>query len=262
MKFGELTWKEIEAIDKGKVVVLPTAALEQHGHHLPLLTDTLIVTAIAERAEAALREDILLLPTLWVGSSHHHIAMPGTMSLTNEVYVKLLRQIMECLILAGFRRIVLLNGHGGNENPGREAIYEIELAHTDLEDLWVAFGSYWFIAGDAIKNLPGFETAGITHACEYETSTILHLRADLVHLDKARAVNPQLNSDFLVADFSAASRVETAKPLHLLSETGAFGKPELGTAEKGERLLNAVVPEVVKFLREFATWPAVKSFDR
>ena len=75
-------------------------------------------------------------------------------------------------------------------------------------------------------------------------------------------MNPQLKSEFLVADFSAASRIETAKPLHLLSETGAFGSPELGTAEKGERLLNAIVPEVVKFLREFATWPPVKNLLR
>src|SRR5580698_9510590 len=111
MFHGERKWTEIEEIAQ-KVVVLPLGSLEQHGHHLPLLTDSMIGGEIARRAEAELGDEALFLPTLWVGASDHHRAFPGTVSVSNPIYVRLLVDLLESLIGAGFRRIFLLNAHG------------------------------------------------------------------------------------------------------------------------------------------------------
>ena len=109
MRYGDCRWVDIEATNKEEVVVVcPVAALEQHGHHLPLLTDTYLVTEVAERVEKALPEKVLLTPTLWMGSSDHHLDFPGTVSLPASLYVEVLKQTVRCFIRAGFRRILLL----------------------------------------------------------------------------------------------------------------------------------------------------------
>src|SRR3712207_857669 len=97
MLLGERTWPEVKELTD-RVVVLPLGSLEQHGHHLPLLTDTMIGTEIAHRAEAALGDDALFLPMLWVGASDHHRAYAGTVSIGNEVYVRMLVDMLESLI--------------------------------------------------------------------------------------------------------------------------------------------------------------------
>lgn len=80
MKYGDGCWVDIEQADKNKVVVVPLGSMEQHGHHSPLLTDTYLVTAVAERVEQELREQTYFLPTLWLGASDHHLDLPGTTS--------------------------------------------------------------------------------------------------------------------------------------------------------------------------------------
>src|SRR6476620_5749522 len=102
MQLGELTWTAV-AGPAGRVVVLPLGSLEQHGPHLPLLTDTLIGGEIARRAEAELGEAALFLPPLWVGASDHHRRFRGTVSLGNELYVRVLVDLLESLIGSGFR---------------------------------------------------------------------------------------------------------------------------------------------------------------
>src|SRR5439155_19123614 len=104
MQHGERRWTQTQS-NAGKVVIAPLGSLEQHGHHLPMLTDTMIITEIARRAEADLGDSALFLPTLWLGASHHHLAMPGTVSIANDHYVLVLEDAIESLIGAGFRRI-------------------------------------------------------------------------------------------------------------------------------------------------------------
>src|SRR4051812_33746111 len=126
MQHGTQIWTHT-ANNTDKVIVAPLGSLEQHGHHLPMLTDTMIVSEVARRAEAVLGEEALFLPTLWIGASDHHRAMPGTVSIGNNHYVSVLEDMLESLIGGGFRRIFLLNGHGGNITPGRQALYNVQL---------------------------------------------------------------------------------------------------------------------------------------
>jgi creatinine amidohydrolase len=256
LQLGELNWTEArELLDR--VVVLPLGSLEQHGHHLPLLTDSMIGTEVARRAEAETAEDALFLPTLWTGASHHHRAFPGTVSISNDVYVRVLIDLLESLVGAGFRRIFLLNAHGGNITPARMAIYDVQIRHRNIEDLWLAFSSWWAIAEEQVAALENVEQKSVTHACEQETSMILRIRPELVKLEAATGTNIPFESAFYCPDFHRSSRVDIPRTFDQLSITGAFGYPEISTAEKGEALYAAAAAEVVSFIREFRRWPLV-----
>ena len=257
MHLGELRWPETAA-HLDRVAVAPLGSLEQHGYHLPMLTDTMIITEIARRAEGELGREALFLPTLCFGASDHHRAMPGTVSIANDHYVKVLEDVVESLIGSGFRRIFLLNGHGGNITPGRQALYNVQLRHRDRPDLYLAFSSWWAIAAEQVAAIEGLDAKMVTHACEQETSMLLRLRPELVRMEEAAGANISFASAFYVPDFSRASRVDVPRAFDQLSITGAFGHPERATEGKGEALFAAAAGEVVAFVREFRTWPAIE----
>lgn len=256
MRYGEQRWPEISG-QADKVIVLPLGSMEQHGHHLPLLTDTIICQEIVRRAEAELGDAALFLPILWVGVSEHHRGFPGTVSVRQRTYVRLLSDVMESLIGGGFRRVVLLNAHGGNDLPGRTAVYETQLRHRERRDLWLVFATWYTLAAPQIAALPALEQKWVTHSCELETSAMLRLRPELVDMDAARGAAISFESAFYTPDSSRASRVSVVRPFEHVTETGAYGHPEHATAEKGEALLAAAVGEVVACVREIATWSSL-----
>lgn len=254
MQYGECAWNDIRHFTS-KVIVVPLGSLEQHGHHLPLLTDSLIGGEIVRRAEAALADEALFLPMLWLGASHHHLGHPGTVSLNNNLYVSVIEDVLESLIQAGFRRIFLLNSHGGNEVPGSQAALNVQLRHhASKPDLWIAFATWFGMAAPQIAEIESLEQKFVTHACELETSMILMLRPQLVKLDAARGAIIPFESDFYAPDVRRSSRVYVPRSFSQISETGALGYPELASAEKGEALFEMATREVVAFIREFAHW--------
>ena len=114
MKFQELTSPQIAGLDRNRtVVIIPIAAVEQHGPHMPTGTDNILCTAIAEALEEKTPEEILLLPTLWQGASAHHLRFGATVSAELETYIATLFETAVSLLEDGFQRIVFLNGHGG-----------------------------------------------------------------------------------------------------------------------------------------------------
>jgi len=256
MLYGELTWPELRAqAQAGKVVIFPTGSLEQHGHHLPLLTDSMIGGEVCQRAEAELGEEALFLPMLWVGASHHHLPF-AAVSLSAALYAQVLEEMLTCVIAAGFRRIFILNAHGGNETPAMLAVQQLQLRHYEEHpDLFIAFSS-WFggVANAQIAQIESLQQKYVTHACELETSVILRIRPTLVHLDLARGAHYTYPSEFWTPDASRPGRVMVGRSFDQITQTGALGHPELATAEKGEHILSVVTREVVRFVREFAAW--------
>lgn len=255
MKLMELKRPEVERLDKRNLAALvPLGSLEQHGEHLPLCTDSLLGEELAQRVEAALPETVVLLPMQWLGSSHHHLKFPGTVSVPSTVYIEMVYHLCESLLGAGFRRIFLLLSHGGNDVPCREVLNRLSLAHRDEADkIWIASAGYWSLAADAMR-LAEMETPGATHACEYETSMVLSVRPELVDLSQARGNCFQIESRFYQPDGGGTNRVHVAMPFEHLTRTGALGKPEAATTAKGDRLLAAVADELISFVREFAGW--------
>ena len=252
MIYGHLTSPDCKRIAPDTVAVLPLAAVEQHGDHLPLATDTAIVGEIARRTEAALPDDVVLLPTLWAGCSDHHLAFPGTVSIGSEHYVRMLEDILNSLTSSGFRRVFLLNGHGGNKIPYSEALYRKSLKR---EGLWVAGQNYWHLAEPELAKQDFMDTPRLTHACEYETSLMLALDADRVRMDRARGCRRESGSAWYDPLGWGPTRVVVSEPFEQRTPHGAMGAPERATAEKGRRLFEVITGVVVDFLRDFSAWP-------
>ena len=158
---------------------------------------------------------------------------------------------MRCLVKAGFRRILLLNGHGGNIAPGTVAITELANECDQADGLLLALSSYWELAGFG-PDSTALETPMGSHACEYETSMMLVVNGETVHMDEAKTGDPVIDTPFYHSELGG--RVTVAGRFHRLSPTGAMGSPELATPEKGEELLARGGSEVVKFIEEFLEW--------
>ncbi len=234
-------------------MLIPLGALEQHGHHLPLFVDTLQVEAIAERGEKELHDEILLLPTLWLGCSHHHLDFPGTVSVVPSLYSQMIRGISECILQAGFRRLFFLNGHAGNDVPGPRAILELIVEDERADDAYITFSSWWRVNSEAIaQDKHGMVTGQLTHACEYETSMVLFLRPDLVDMDRVNDVPSALTSKWTHTEHGVCGGVSIFRRFHRLTAPGNMGSPSHATAENGESITAAVVTEVVAFLTELA----------
>src|SRR6187401_1488309 len=143
MQLTDLNWPVVQDLSKNTPVVFPIAALEQHGRHMPLFTDSMLLGEIIRRAAERLQDRVLFAPLLWLGNSHHHLDFPGTLSAPPRVYLDLLNSLADNFVTHGFRRIVFLNGHGGNAVPGKQAVFELRQQHRQRDDLLFLFATYW-----------------------------------------------------------------------------------------------------------------------
>src|SRR4051812_4164312 len=180
MLLQNLTWPDVAALSKETPVIFPVAALEQHGRHMPLFTDSLLLGEIARRAEARLGERALFAPLQWLGNSHHHLDFPGTLSAEPRVYLDLLNGLLENFLAHGFQRLIILNGHGGNDVPGKQAVFEVRQRHRDRRGLLLLFATYWSLASEPHTAHPELQQKTMGHACEWETSMVLRLAPELV----------------------------------------------------------------------------------
>ncbi len=252
MLLENFSWPEVKALNFDKLVVmLPLGSFEQHGHHLPLTTDTDIVTGVARELEKKLPETILCLPTLWLGHSTHHLAFPGTLSVHQGPYIEMIAELCGTMVKMGAKKIFLLNGHGGNDVPLRAALRELKSAHPKTQ---FVFASYWSIASKTIKSVRESGLGGLGHACEMETSIMLHLHPERVKMKLARRDGPKHTDEFRKADMQYSRAVYFVNEFDEISETGTVGHPDLATPEKGEKFLNGIVEEVGHFVEEFAKW--------
>jgi creatinine amidohydrolase len=243
MKLTDLKWPEVDSLSKDLPVVIPIAAHEQHGNHMPLHTDSLLLGEIIRRAEEALGDDALFAPLQWLGNSHHHMDFPGTLSAEPRVYLDVLNGLLENFLHHGFKRLVLLNGHGGNMVPGAQAVFEVRQRHRDRTDLLLLSATYWDqvkvpeIRDDLVQDAMG-------HAGELETSMMLVIRPELVGELKRDEV-PKGES------FANATRGWTTKDR---STPGHIGVPAAANPEKGEALFQAFTAGAVKLVREMQNW--------
>ncbi len=245
MKLEERTWPAIAEHSRDLPVVLPVAAIEQHGHHLPLATDSLLLGAIVERVEQARGERVLIAPLMWLGNSHHHLDFEGTLSCPPRVYLDLLAGLLDNLIGHGFRRLLVLNGHGGNDVPGKQALFEVRQKHRCREDLLLLFATYWTLGSQPSESVPEIVQEAMGHACEWETSMMLHLAPHLVgDYRNAPPVDPG-------DGFGPAARAWTTRERSI---PGHIGYPHQACAAKGERLLDCFTSDVLQLIDRVAAW--------
>ena len=253
MLLESLRWTELGELG-GRVFVAPLGALEQHGRHLPLSTDAVIIAEIARRVEARLSDRIVLLPAQWLGHSPHH-ARFGCVSLNLRPYLEVISGICRSLVGMGARKIFLLNGHGGNDAPCRAALCELKTEFGGRGEIQIAFASYWSLAAEAFARIRTSPPGGVGHACEMETSVLLAIRPDLVSM--ADAVDDGTfgeSTRYRVLDMLRPQPYYLVRDFHEMSESGTLGMPSHASAEKGERFLEAATEGVTQFLAEFAGW--------
>lgn len=245
----DLTTEDVAALDiERAVVVLPVGAIEQHGPHLPLSTDALICEAMATRAAELLPEDaaIYLLPMLPVGLSLEHTGFPGTLTLTAETLLAVLREIGASVAAAGIRKIAMVNCHGGQPQILDLAAQSLRHDHGMLA---VKINAYRFLRDPGI--FPDDEIRHGIHGGAIETSVVLHLRPDLVRKDR-------------IAEFATRSRAADGKALSPfgdaayawqaedLTPTGAAGDARLADAGKGRELFEGAATRLAAALQEVA----------
>jgi len=263
MIFSGSSYPSINSEAGNKIILLPLGAMEQHGSHLSVATDTDIVTEIAKQAESKLPNDVLLCPTLAIGSSNHHLAFGATISVSPELYTQLIVEIVESFLKGGFTKIVLLNGHGGNITPVKQALAVLSNRYDATLNPTIALATYWELAGKIFAGQAPMESPALSHACEYETSLMLHLFPGKVFMENvARAARPESNGYIAWEDDEPYRGVTVVKQTEFISSNGCSGEPQLATKEKGQHLFEHAVHAVVQFLESFKEWPAIKKLKK
>jgi creatinine amidohydrolase len=253
MRWEELSVPEIERLDRdATVLILPVGSVEQHGRHLPVGTDTMLAHALSLAAAARLAGRAAVLPPPWYGFSAHHMRFAGTVSLRAETVMALVEDAAASVIAHGFRRLILLNGHGGNN--GIIDVLASKLGHRHYGRARIAALTYFQLARDEIAELRQSRPGGMGHACEFETAMMQHVRPDLVDIGSASVTYPDTGSRYLTTDLLGASAVRTYHDFGDLSPTGTLGDPSLATPEKGAHFFEAVVAALVRFVEDFARW--------
>lgn len=259
MVFSGSTYLLINKETEHKIVLIPLGAIEQHGPHLSVATDTDIVTEIAKHAESSMPDDILLCPTLAFGSSHHHLAFGGALSISPALYTQVIVELVESVLKGGFTKIVLLNGHGGNITPVKQALSILSNRYDAGINPTIALATYWELAGKIFAGEAPMQSPALSHACEYETSLMLHLFPGKVFMENVqRAARPGSNGYIAWEDDEPYKGVVLVKQTEFISDNGCSGEPQLATREKGQHLFEHAVKAVVEFLQSFKNWPTVK----
>lgn len=243
MKFHEMTSGQLESIKHDQVVlILPIAAIEQHGPHLPTGTDTIICDAVAQAVEQRHIDSVLLLPTMWLGASSHHLRFGATLTAELPTYITLLCEIIQPLLLDGYRRVLLLNGHGGNIDPMKVALRQLQ---PQFPDTLLTAGCYWSPGDPEIVKLLEGNDKFVGHACEFETSMIMHLRPELVDAERVGHAGDWL-ADQVQGMFVCRDMMQR-------TQAGATGRADLASAERGAALFEAAVQGVEKFVEHLRT---------
>jgi creatinine amidohydrolase len=239
VKFAEMTFPDLRQVPRDKtVVVAPIAACEQHSHHLPTITDTVLVTGVAEGVERKLPNEVLLLPTLWMGASAHHLRFGATLSAEVETHVEILCDLVTPLLEDGYQRILILNGHGGNIDTMQTAL---RILQPDWTNRILGAASYWDLAAKELAALAEGPRKNMGHACEFETSMMLALRPDIVKRDRIKDDPPK--------DDPLLRGLYLAEDMHQRTDHGCVGYPELASAEKGRRFLDAAIDRTAEVIQ-------------
>jgi len=256
-RYDHYTWVELkEIIPQQRVVVLPVGSTEDHGHHLPLDVDHFVVSEICEAAARLIPHEVLLLPTVSYGFEDHHMDFPGTITISDEHLLHFVLDITKSVAHLGFRKIIIVNGHGSNapilELAARRTVTETE-AHCGFVN-----------AGAGVDTDAIAESELSSHAEEIETSTYLHLNPDVVQMDKAtREVKVPITKYY----WRGSVKGKGASPLRMMdiwsriSDSGVIGDATLGTAEKGKLFFEAAATALAELLVEFRTIPIEARVD-
>ncbi|MGH2776934.1 MAG: creatininase family protein [Actinomycetota bacterium] len=254
VEFGRLTWREVAgAVEQERVPIVPIGTMEDHGHHLPIDTDVTLVEAICRGAATKLSDETVLLPPIVHGYSPHHMDFPGTITINWETFCRYCTDVALSLVRHGFKRVLLVNGHGSNQN-----LVDMAARLVMVEEPQSLVASSFYLTSDRsteiMQRVRDSDTGGMAHACELETSIYLHLHPEAVEMDAAVDEHGFPRTENTWIDWSDG-------PLKLMpwwssfSESGVQGDPSKATAEKGRVLFEAAVDEISRYVTDLRSLP-------
>lgn len=257
-RYAEMSWPEAKAVaEQDRVAVLPVATYEDHGYHLPIDVDVVLCTEICERAVQRIAEEAVLIPPVSHGYSPHHMDFPGTITIAWDTFIKYVKDV--CLSLAhhGFKRILIVNGHGSNTSP-LDLAARLTIVETEGAVLCSSV-NHWGVhrVKEAGKQIRESDYGGTSHAGEYETALYMALRPDLVDMSKAvderSPLSASFQSDLLAGGNPKGSSASLMPYWSAMSKSGVRGDATKATREKGEQFLEAAVTGLVDLIRELRT---------
>lgn len=233
----EQPWPDFDAIRRETdLVIIPTGAVEVYGTHLPVGTDTIVVTHVARQVGERLGAPVL--PTLPVGFSRSLGDFPGTLNISTPILMGYLRETAESVIAWGFKRVLFINSHRGNVGP----ISEVAMGLQDDRDVRCAQVFWWDFVAALVKDVVETGVHANGHASEIGTSIMLHIAPDLVVRDRIRDQTPTTAVPY--AD------IVQYKGMKARSDTGVVGNPAVATAEKGAEIVKRGVDRIVAFVAD------------
>ena len=244
MEFWNLSSEKVNNLNRNTPLIIPVAAVEQHSKHLPLATDSLLLGEVIARAQKQSSQNAYFLPLMWLGNSHHHIDFAGTLSAPPRVWIEILSALVENLIGHGFRRILVINGHGGNSVPINQSLFECRQKYRKLEHLLLLNATYWTL-GDPTQTVLNWTQTEMGHACEWETSMMLTLQSNLVG-DYQSLPDVPMQPAFEMAERAWITQER--------SVSGYIGNPKDATTEKGECLFDIFSHGLVELIRKIDSW--------
>jgi creatinine amidohydrolase len=240
MKLEELTSPEVAELSRDVVVVVPVASVEQHSLHLPVYTDSMILEEVVRRLDRRMPDDVLILPVMWLGYSQHHMKYPGTISAGSETHAALMMDIVSSVVDHGFKRVLIVNSHGGNE-ANIQVLLQRLMEKYEYAEIF-ACTSYSGPGSEKIAEIQEEGPDGSGHAGETETSMILCLRPDLVKTDRLDADGQHARLEL--------EGVRNYRRMDQRTSHGGVGDPRTATAEKGEQFFEASVEGLAEVVRE------------
>ena len=233
----EYEWARLRADELCKyaqddtVVILPVAALEQHGPHLPVMVDSRLAEEVSKRTASLGRAKgipIITLPVVWHGLSEHHMPFGGTVTLTSNTFFLIVRDLIKSISRHGFSKFLILNGHGGNITAAEVCAQDISMELS----LPIVAATYWLEAADRFAKILETQT-NVMHACEAETSMMMALEPNLVVDSLLNEAKGPMKLDFL----NAGKGSYRWRSLTHVTSNGVIGDPSHSSSAKGEQLL-------------------------
>lgn len=251
-----LSWSEIAALPdkRNTVIVLPVGATEQHGPHLPCAVDTLISAGVVSQALARLPDRLpaFAMVPISYGKSDEHLHFPGTVTLSGQTLLASVNEIGESVYRAGFRKLLFVNGHGGQPQVLEICARELRLRHGDFI---VVPGFVWRVAHAAGQYLSEREKKHALHAGHAETALMLALAPETVHMERAQAHYPPL---FDAPTLSPDGRPACGWSARDFGPSGVIGDPLPARAEQGRVILDSLAASWAAAITELhqLQWPA------
>ena len=248
MYWDQLTSPQIDRLDRRIPVILPMAATEQHGPHLPLATDRLIGEHFCRELSGRMPEGVLILPSMAVGCSDHHMEFSGSLSVRHETFVHHAADILSSVIAHRFTRLVILNSHGGNQGVGQVVMESVGFHKPDVK---IMLATWWKVTADELLALNETGPGGIGHAGEFETSLIMLIAPGLVD---ERAIQSRANLatfSWAEGDLIRGGSAAVYRRMKQMTSNGAFGDPTAASAEKGRAITDLVVDALAAMMTDF-----------